>query len=559
LVLFSMVSLHSQEVYTDRFDSIASQCREELMLFADRSVYAVNEPVRFSAFLLNRPSPYHAPESRVLYVELVSASGDPVARGKFPVDEGRSGGQLVVPGSALTGNYFLVGYTKWMRNFSTSQFTYLPVKILNPFSNRVENGTIGETDRSLIPDQPGKEPVHAGIRMKSFSKGDSMQVTAELAGNAGNSYVTGCVTAVPSGSIDSSAFRYRVEPAAGQEEVFRFMHLPDTDGMVITGRITTEGTEEALPGTWIHFSSPGTDPAYVVAQSNQAGRFAVRLPERQGIREMIVVPEPQGNPKPEIRLDNDFNTEELPVDPEPFSLSENERELGSRIALNMQLRQAYYAGEPGITEFVPDPDTVPFYGKTGTSVTLEEFIDLPNLEEVIENLIPGVFVTRTEGAPALQISGKNTMISLYKPLVLVDQVPVFDAGKVLSIQPSQIARIDVVHEVYLLGEARFGGLLILNSIRGNMAGISPSEHAYFFDYMNFSEPGLKDPELNPGNRANPDVRNTLFWEEKADLYPGHPFLATFKTPENPGSYFVWYRGMTASGTRVEGRLHFTVD
>jgi len=153
----------------------------------------------------------------------------------------------------------------------------------------------------------------------------------------------------------------------------------------------------------------------------------IRTPRRSGPQEMFVVPEYQpGNPA-EVRIDNDFTSEPLPFHPDALQLSREEQELASRMSLHMQLQGAFLADSgSGQESLFPAVDSLPFYGKPEISVRMDDFVNLPNLEEVIENLLPKTFVVRRGGGAQLIIDSENPMISMFPPLILIDHIPVFD-------------------------------------------------------------------------------------------------------------------------------------
>ena len=59
---------------------------ENVACFTDRSLYITEEPIRFSAMLKGTGLADQGPWSTVLYVELVSAEGKGMARGKYGVE-----------------------------------------------------------------------------------------------------------------------------------------------------------------------------------------------------------------------------------------------------------------------------------------------------------------------------------------------------------------------------------------------------------------------------------------------------------------------------------------
>src|SRR5690606_37858023 len=71
--------------------------------------------------------------SRVVYVEILDATNQPVLQAKVPVKDGVGHTSLFLPASLNSGNYTLRAYTRWMRNYSPDFFFHRSITIVNPF------------------------------------------------------------------------------------------------------------------------------------------------------------------------------------------------------------------------------------------------------------------------------------------------------------------------------------------------------------------------------------------------------------------------------------------
>ena len=137
----------------------AAQIREQVFLFADRSIYAVDETIYFVADHRVSGPIGELPWSSVLYVELITSNGEALAQGKYGLSGGRAEGSLHIPVGAVTGDYFLKSYTRWMRNQGPGSFSYTPLKIINPY--RSEVAVQNDTDRT--PDAVQKLAYKEGL------------------------------------------------------------------------------------------------------------------------------------------------------------------------------------------------------------------------------------------------------------------------------------------------------------------------------------------------------------------------------------------------------------
>ncbi|MCK4989461.1 MAG: hypothetical protein KAS29_03210, partial [Bacteroidales bacterium] len=281
---------HAQSRYDSAYAEMAKQRPEKLIVFTDRSIYAVNETIFFSALLQSGADLYPDPGSEVLYAELVNSSGEIVAKGKYHISENWSGGHLSIPSTIVSGTYYLRSYTRWMRNFGAGNFTYLPLRVVNPFSNDaiLANPETGKPD--LIPVLKGPGAVHISPARQSYGPGALVDVELTLKEGSITHVQHACISVVPVGAIDTSSFIHQVDLNPDTPASFQFNFLPERNGTAISGTVLEKNSRNPAPAIPVHFSILGENPAYFTAVSDQWGRFLTNIPPRLGNQEMFVIP-----------------------------------------------------------------------------------------------------------------------------------------------------------------------------------------------------------------------------------------------------------------------------
>ena len=542
-------------VYADR----AGRLKESLMVFTDRDIYVVNENIRFSAVLYSGLTALHSEGSRVLYVELVNSGGIALSSSKYPITGNWSAGYLPIPSTLLTGQYYLRCYTRWMRNFGPRSYSYVPLRMLNPYTSEVEVSHEGSGTNPLINARPGSMAVSVSTELSAYRPGEMVEAEISLLKNI-RSIPYGCVTVVPAGAIDTVSSLVRADNGPGPADPFRFNFIPEIRGMSVSGAVIQQGSQQPLPDTRIYLSILGKDPLFFATNTGPEGRFLINIPSRQGNQEMFVVPGEQTGDSTEVLIDNDFTTDPLPFQPEPFHLGQDEYPLASRLSFQMQLENIYLASSPADSAAREESARyVPFYGNPEITVILDEFVNLPNLQEVIENLVPKVLISRRKGRLHFIIESENPVTSFFSPLVLVDHIPVFEIKDIMAIPPSKIDRIEVVPELYVRGSVKFGGIISIFSRQGDFAGIRLPAGSYFFDYPAFQPvPGPLETR-HPGNGKIPDTRNTIFWTDHLELNGDRPVKISFRAPFLPGKYHILFRGISRDGSPGFGLNSFMVE
>jgi hypothetical protein len=335
--------------------------------------------------------------------------------------------------------------------------------------------------------------------------------------------------------------------------------LPDLYGPSVSGALVrTEKNDGPVQNAKLHFSLLGNQPDYFATITDAFGKFVISIPARTGLQELFVTPEVPGDGFVEVRIDQDFDADFPPVPAVPFTLSSEEHAVATQMVRKMQLSEAFK--RPDSLEVVQtDTAPVPFYGTAIHSIVLDDFIDLPTLEEVFINLVSPVTVVKRKNHTTLLIHSDNPTSKFYGPLIMIDQIPVFDHKKVISIAPDKIRRIDVINDVYVKGSVTYGSMINIVTREGDMAGIDLPAGSYFFDYLAL-HPVDKVIERTPapGDQL-PDTRNTLLWIADLKLEKGKTEEIVFKAPAYPGEYIVLVRCMAGPGEVLSATARFVVE
>lgn len=563
LVALLAVSLKAQTPFDPRLAAEASQIREQIQVFTDRSIYAVDELIYFVADHRVSGPVGTSPWSSVLYVELLSSDGAALVHGKFRILEGQAEGSLHIPAEALTGNYFLKCYTRWMRNSDPETFSFSPLKIINPF--RSEVASVAESGKAAAPVQRiayNKGMLECSTTSDSYQAGQEVVLQVNGTPTANVNQLRCCVTVVPLGAVNLTEGQL-LTASPDENRTYRVDLLPDlSDKISISGTVVGPDREPA-PYTKLHFSLLGEDPDYFAAMSDDNGKFIISAPTGAGVyKEFFVTPEQEDGSGLEVRIDQEYDSRPVKLPEEVFLLTDEEMEVARNVALNMQLRKAFTTSVPDskqpVNEMYSEGTGVPFYGSEVKRLLIDDYVMLPNLEEIFINLIPEVQFYRKQGKNRLRILSDNSSIGVYSPLIMIDHISVFDHEALMALSPEKIERIDLINDIYLKGSVPFGGVLAIYSRKGDMAGIDLPVGSYFFDYQSFH---TTIPQIDPRpvlEERVPDTRNTLLWSSKLVLQQGEQLEIPFRVPKAKGDYVVLVRAVSPNGEVYAATSEFSV-
>jgi hypothetical protein len=561
----SLFSLFAQSPFDPVYAEKAGNVVDQVQLFTDRSIYTVNESIHFMAEVRVQGGAEPDSWSSMLYVELVSADGNAMVHEKCRITGGRVSASIHIPSGALTGDYLLKAYTRWMRNRDADSFSYTPLKIINPFRNELSASSAGKT----VQTTPGRVPYREGILACSTSSseylaGDDIQIKLSVEEQLMRQTMVCCVTVVPEGAIDLSEGQYQEGDRKNRQEPFRVSYLPDMgDGLSLSGSVV-DSDQQPVPYTTLHFSLLGAHPDYYAAISNENGIFNLSSTWGEGKQEFFVTPEQYEARDLEIRIDQEFDGRPgLSLSGE-FSLSEEEIELARKLTLNMQLSNAYRTVETSGVKIEQVDDRyrgkeIPFYGTRVKHLMIDDYVRLPNLEEIFINLVPEVQFYKRKGKTGIRIMSENNSIGVYKPLIMIDNITVFDEEALLALSPEKVERIDLINDIYLKGSVAFGGVLAIYSRKGDMAGIDLPAGSYFFDLQGIYQ-DAQETELSPlpGSRI-PDTRNTIYWNDEVLVDRENPVEIPFRAPATPGNYVILVRALSPDGEILSASSRFMVE
>jgi hypothetical protein len=308
----------------------------------------------------------------------------------------------------------------------------------------------------------------------------------------------------------------------------------------------------------LYISLLGDNPDYLAIGTDANGRFSLSMPIRYGPQEIYVATNPMETERLVVRIDLEFDAAQIQLPRAIFGLAEDERAVATYMALNTQFSRAYInlvLDSAKLAESFP----VPFYGSKSHVLDMNDYVNLPTLEEVFINLVPEVNVVRKRGELSLKINSDRNDIGFFTPLIIIDNISIFDHEAILAIQPSKIKRLDVIPDIYMKGGSTFGGLIAIYTRDGDMAGVDLPSGAYFFDYLSFQPDQPQDTISGNQEDFIPDSRNTIFWRSDVLLTKGEPAELSFDAPSLRGEYVVLVRGVAPDGQVLSATTTFTVE
>jgi len=529
---------------------------ERVVLFSDRNLYIAGEQIRFSALVLTGEEIADTLQSRVLYCELITPGGSKIAGDKFLVEVSRASGSVNIPGDLMTGTYFLRAYTRFMRNYGPDSYPYIGIKVINPHRDEVQSAGQSNGVKKSLPDSEilynSDSPYHISTDKSDYVRRDSMHIFIEADPSSGSPLNGLCLSVVPQPSVFAG---FPGLPGNDSVKTDR-NHIIENRGISITGKLTDQATGSPLPYKRVNLSILGKGKDFMAMHTDSAGRFFFSLPDYTGYRDLYLCPEKAAGPDTKILVDNDFCTASVRLPSGKFELSAEEREVAFMMAVNAQL-ESYFLIDKVSQASADQGEDRAFYGIPDDILFLDDYIELPTLEEYFNGLPTLVKVRKSKGEKYFKVLGTQAGLNNFDPLLLVDLVAVDDPARILEVSPSKISRIEVVNQLYVKGDETFGGIISIISRDGDFAGIDLPESGIFINYGFLAGYGNPVPHASLTEHY-PDTRNTLFWDPDLKLDNDLSAKVSLTVSDMPGRFLIILNGVSAEGERIIQTFPFEV-
>jgi hypothetical protein len=549
-----MLTLISVSTGLKSQDPLSGAAVERLQIYTDRTMFISGEKILFSAIIFNENNILTNEYSRVLYCELITPEGNRITGGKYLIENSSGQGCLQIPEETITGIYYLKSYTRFMRNGGPDGYHFIMLKIINPYKAEVLTGHEVD-DTSYSPEKGMNEqypdlPLSISSDKKKYSTREN--ITLKITGNKGKGLpVKLCLSVIPEMANGGKTLtgKMTITSSGGLQ------YLPETRGISLTGRLLENETGRPIPRAIVNLSIIG-DKDIMAIRTDSSGQYFFALPDFIGNRDIFLCAEEIPGNSPAIYIENDFCSRPVNLPSPVFHLTEKEKETAYDLAVNQKITSIFrndsVSGKPKSPQ-----NGKPFYGDPTEILVMENYIDLPTMEEYFNELPVAVKVRKSQGRKHFRFYTTRAEMTIYDPLVLIDWVAVDDIDRVLAMSPREIDRIELVNSPYVKGNITYGGIISFVSKKNDFAGIDLPSSGTFINYR-FLEECSENVPAGPFRINLPDSRNTIYWDPDVQTNDNGSTDIFFTAPDTPGKYIILLSGIGESGKDVIVREEFEV-
>jgi hypothetical protein len=545
-ILFSQAQPENSNVYTERLE-----------VHVNTNFLITGETLYYSIHCLG-PAGKYSTLSKLAYVELIGENERPFLQIKVPLTDGRGAGDFFLPSTLPTGNYTLIAYTRWMRNFRIEDFFQQQVTIINPYlkatTSEIQTATVQPiAATSVARGRLRSETTHIQITSdkQKYSTRQKVIITIK-----NNNPLQDCKIALNVHEYHAGVLKSESPGSYTQEQVpdkkKDVAFLPDFRGESISGVLTEKGSGRAIGNSLVYLTVPGPSHMFQVSQTDSLGRFCFstkNIHSQDGLQFQI---DHQIDPTSvDVKLDDEFVSEYKKFQPKPLVIDTALRKQIEKRNVYGQIENAYFIKK---RDSIITRAQVPFFAKPDKVYKLDDFTRFPTMEDIFKEYMYEVVVLKRDGKFLIRLINSNTKNGarfLNTPLIIMDGIPIFDTEVLMSYNPLLIKTVSLVTRPYVFGGILFDGILAANTYTGHAQelAIKPIKK----NYTPWQYPKeYYSPDYSAGEHLAriPDYRIQLFWNPMLTISAGQEMTVEFYTSDVEGKFLIEGTGFNTNGESV---------
>ena len=600
-------------------DGIPENVIENVALFTDRDIYLSGENIWFSSYCYLNDFLKNTALSSVLYLEIYNKNNNSIIKRKFKISDGVAYGSLKIPEETPSGNYFIRAYTQYLRNFSSKQFFTSFITIINPevSLNTLNNKSIDTINKDTSAEKKIINPVennilgihhnnklsfesiniNLSVNKEKFSPRELVDVTlipnfinqqnyallsfsvvkhGTLRENDSiipeylidnpqllNSYLLSSKSNHDlfslSKSISESLFEKiiiseNIKTDSKYKDYKKYTWIPENRDITISGTVYDKNTKKPLSNQQVFISVLGDYPQFHINATRENGEFIFSLNNLTDMNGVLISMKQWKDYQPEFLVNNDFLGSFDFENSIPLEIDSTKRNFLEEMFVNYQITQLYGNKEK---QDKHKKYSIPIsFGEVKISIVLADYIELPSFKDIIREIVPYTRLNKKDGRYSLIVSNSKTIEVYRDPLILLDNIPVFNVNELMKINPKKIIKIEVIDKQYVYGDYTINGIIRVVTNTDNFADYDFSGESVYVDFQTITaSTNPIFPEYNSEIKRNdriPDFRNSLYWKPKILLTDKNISLS-FYTSDHCSKYDIIVRGISYDGKACFGK------
>ncbi len=532
------------------------------LLFAGESMY-------YKVYCKNAKTQSLSSNSKIAYIELIG-NGGLVFRHRIRLENGIGQGDFFIPVSVKTGNYKLIGYTRWMLNGAEGHFYQADISIVNPYA-KIDFIESQEIDSVISITEPNSNPQIRLITNKNtYGKRQLVNLVIEskdvnTIGNYSISVRKNDEIFNKNGGLSEIVYQNSTTKSilSKPKAIGETIYLPEFKGEMITGMVKDKSTGLSAANVEVALSILSPEAIQDITKTNVKGIFYFQIPNNYRIPKALI------QVVGAIRSDYILEVDTLDsIDYSRLKFTDLKFDTGLKEAIiersvNNQVENAYISVKED--KIMAPEYPKPFFGNPMTTYKLDDYKRFKNVAETLDEVVDHAYHERRNGKTRYINVRERESDHYYDvdilPMVVVDGASIQDHESVLYYETKEVESMSVLRQEYYYGDKVYQGVLMINTINNDYYKNLRGDYLKIVD---LDSPQVATRYFNQDYKTKtdlnriPDQRMQLLWMPAFELKEKRHQIQFF-TSDNPGLYQIDLNGFTNTGELISIKQTFKVD
>jgi len=357
-------------------------------------------------------------------------------------------------------------------------------------------------------------------------------------------------------TLDKESFDKRIN----KSKTTSLEYIPEVRDLTISGILKNKKTKEPISNHKIYLSVLFNSPQIHIYKTRKNGEFIFSLNNVYGTNDVFLCSEAfTEEEEHELLIKSSFSSDIPSIDTIPTFINYADIELLKEIYINAQIQQRFCIKQD--TKLIKKSNMPSFnLNDNKTIIIPDNYVELESMKELFYEIVPNVVLKKIKNQFYFKILNENDYMLPGTPIILIDNIPIFDPNKIMQLDPSQIKKIEVIYKTYILGSHTINGVIMLTTNTDNFAGIELPKSATFIEYQTLEKQNnyldINKDSSNASLRI-PDFRTTLYWNPQIKLTDKGQNIC-FNASDRKGIYDIIIKGYTSEGQIYYGKKQICI-
>jgi hypothetical protein len=489
-------------------DAVAQNNTKQKMpvLFTDRDFCVSGDTVWVKVFQPEQLENF----GNIVHVQLDGKNNNLISSIAIKTENNRARGFISIPDSLSTGQYFITAFLNAQRNTTDLEISGKSLFVYNRFEDRVEEIELIEQNNL------GKIKINnSAININTY-KNEYLtreKVAVKIDTNSGFKIKNAIIRAA---LVDPLTKEIEIESKfklqSSNSDIPGFI---ENDGILLNGKVIGKNGE-APANALVLLSIDGDKPYFDYYVLGENGDFHFYIKNAFGNGNVVLQAVSNNAGQFTIQLDNNFMVHGETNQYYLKTLNPKQIDfINTSINANLtnKIFNTVIETQPVNFEMLPR-FSIPFYGKPDQHVIPDEFIDLPDFQEISREILPGVqYRSRNDETTIRVVNSSYRLIFEDEPLRLINGIPVFKNDFFKNLKSTDISFIDIVKAERIFGDLIFKGVLSVSLYDKSNSWLAQQPNVFQFNVDFIQTAKTPNYEIqNNLHKNQPDMRQVFLWE-----------------------------------------------